>query len=278
MVGGWVAGVCRQGFVQERMFGACVAFSLLYFTVLSDHHPLSTAWLASHVVPVRYIGLMRMAGAGAGLGGAVIFPLLVQKGGGGGDLLVAGAVASHWLLFLTLLPVVFLVRSVEEDEGAGGLAGMAIMVLIVVSRFWLYGIDVANNQMLLELVSNENCAKVTATQASIAQSWELILAALALIISVTHTHTSTTPSSTPSAGATNVSVTDVLPATGSMHVADAFVVGTNAPAHYTNSSGDVASVTLSARVSSFFLLSLASVSALGVRFLHLPAIRYAFKN
>ena len=223
---------------------------------------------------------MRMAGAGAGLGGAVVFPLLVQKGGGGA-LLVAGAVASHWLLFLTLLPVLFLVRAVEEEEaeGAGGLAGMAIMVLIVVSRFWLYGIDVANNQMLLELVSNENCAKVTATQTSIAQSWELILAALALIISVTHTHssTSTTPSSAPSAGATNVSVTEALPATASIHVADAFVFGISATAHYTNSSGRVASVTQSAGVSSFFLLSLASVSALGVRFLHLPAMRYAFK-
>ena len=39
--------VSVAGFVCDPIFGLCFGFSLLYFSILSDHHAVSTAWLAS---------------------------------------------------------------------------------------------------------------------------------------------------------------------------------------------------------------------------------------
>ena len=45
--GSEIEEVSVAGFVCDPIFGLCFGFSLLYFSILSDHHAVSTAWLAS---------------------------------------------------------------------------------------------------------------------------------------------------------------------------------------------------------------------------------------
>jgi len=118
-----------------------LSYSLLYFTVLSPHDVVLTAYLNIQQVSPTSLAVFRAAGALSGVLGMEAFTRLTPRLG-----LRRLATAHLWLLALSVLTAA---SSFYATHAALGLSSpmVAFLSLVVVSRFGLYGFDLANLQL-----------------------------------------------------------------------------------------------------------------------------------
>jgi hypothetical protein len=142
---GWCAGVLTtwSSFLSHPsgIPLLVVSYSLLYFTVLSPHGVVLTAYLQTRGLSPPALAAFRAAGALAGVGGMGAFGALRQRVG-----LRRLATVHLWILAAAVLTAA---SSFVATLGQDGLsAPMATFLsMVVVSRFGLYGFDVAVLQL-----------------------------------------------------------------------------------------------------------------------------------
>uniref|UniRef100_A0A7S2VSX8 Solute carrier family 40 member n=1 Tax=Zooxanthella nutricula TaxID=1333877 RepID=A0A7S2VSX8_9DINO len=150
------------------VLGMCLAYSMLFCSVLSDHDPVATAYLAGRGVSTAALGVARSAGALGGILGTWIWPRLQARLG-----TLPGAAASLWLFVVCLAPV-----------PAGLLGSPTLMlVLVVMSRPFLWAFDLAMVSVIQEQVPASWRGKAAGLQAVACQLFELAISALAMAFS-----------------------------------------------------------------------------------------------
>ena len=127
-----------------------LSYSLLYFTVLSPHDVVLTAYLQIRGVPPAALAAFRAAGALAGVLGTTFFTWLSSRVG------LRRVATGH--LWLQSAAVSGATACFYATHGEVGLSApmLVFLTLIVVSRFGLYGFDLAN-ETLQQLHVDEAC-------------------------------------------------------------------------------------------------------------------------
>jgi iron-regulated transporter 1 len=161
-----------KNYVRHSIFAPSLAFCCLFFTVLSDHHPLSTAFLKMDGVSNAVLGAARGGGALTGLIGTMIFPRLRNCTG-----LVSAAIIEAWLFALVVVPIslLYIVGNVGHLLRAYLLLGA-----IVLSRCFLWGFDLSNVQMLQQMVEEGVRGEMNGMQSATCNVMELAMATLSL--------------------------------------------------------------------------------------------------
>ena len=155
-VAGWPIFVSQPSGVPLLV----VSYSLLYFTVLSPHGVVLTAYLQTRGIKPPYLAAFRAVGALAGVGGMASFRVAATRG-------MRGAACLHlWVLGVAVAAAA---ASFYATLGTNGLSSpmLGFLMLICVSRFGLYGFDLANLQLQQTLVDEALRGSVGAVESSI---------------------------------------------------------------------------------------------------------------
>jgi len=161
-------GLARLVSAALPVLGMSLAYSMLFCSVLSDHDPVATAYLAGRGVSTATLGVARSAGALAGILGTWIWPRMQARLG-----TLPGAAAALWLFVACLAPA-----------PASLLWSPALMlVFVVASRPFLWAFDLAMVSVLQEQVPSSWRGKAAGLQAVACQLFELAISALAVALS-----------------------------------------------------------------------------------------------
>ena len=158
-----------------------LSYSLLYFTVLSPHDVVLTAYLQIRGVPPAALAAFRGAGALAGVLGTTFFTWLSSRVG------LRRVATGH--LWLQSAAVSGATACFYATHGEVGLSApmLVFLTLIVVSRFGLYGFDLAN-ETLQQLHVDEACrGSVGAVEKSICSLGTMSAYMGAFVVSTTAT-------------------------------------------------------------------------------------------
>ena len=158
-----------------------LSYSLLYFTVLSPHDVVLTAYLQIRGVPPAALAAFRAAGALAGVLGTTFFTWLSSRVG------LRRVATGH--LWLQSAAVSGATACFYATHGEVGLSApmLVFLTLIVVSRFGLYGFDLAN-ETLQQLHVDEACrGSVGAVEKSICSLGTMSAYMGAFVVSTTAT-------------------------------------------------------------------------------------------
>lgn len=161
-----------KAYVRLPAFGASLAYCFLYFTVLSDHHPLSTAFLRIDGVSAAVLGVARGGGALMGLLGTVLFTFLRTQLG-----LIPASLVSAWAFAGCIVPISLLYIDSAEYWP---LRSYLLLGAIVVSRVFLWCFDLSNVQMMQETVAEDSRGELNGMQAATCQVMELVMSFLSL--------------------------------------------------------------------------------------------------
>eukprot|EP00929_Paragymnodinium_shiwhaense_P037665 TRINITY_DN20028_c0_g1_i1.p1 TRINITY_DN20028_c0_g1~~TRINITY_DN20028_c0_g1_i1.p1 ORF type:complete len:454 (-),score=52.72 TRINITY_DN20028_c0_g1_i1:395-1756(-) len=167
----WAQG--GKAYLSHRAFVPSLAYCCLYFTVLSDHHPLTTAFLKNDGVTNWALGLSRGGGAIAGILGTYLFPCANKKLGLTGTSLVAA-----WAFAACIDPISSLYTTTASTHSVA--LAYSMLTAIVVSRTFLWMFDLANVQVLQESVSELERGQINSMQGATCQFMELLMSALAI--------------------------------------------------------------------------------------------------
>lgn len=158
-------------YTRHKVFVASLAYCCLFFTVLSDHHPLSTAFLKMDGVSSVVLGAARGCGAFTGMLGTVMFPCVRSKLGP-----VRSNVFAAWAFVLCILPISLL----YIDPNHWSARAYLLLCAIVVSRIFLWCFDLANVQLMQETVEEDCRGEINGMQDATCNVMELIMATIAL--------------------------------------------------------------------------------------------------
>ena len=137
MLGTWSAFLSHPSGIPLLV----ISYSLLYFTVLSPHGVVLTAYLQTRGLSPPALAAFRAAGALAGVGGMGAFGALRERVG-----LRRLASVHLWVLATAVLVAALSFAATLSQDGLS--APMAAFLgLVVLSRFGLYGFDVAVLQL-----------------------------------------------------------------------------------------------------------------------------------
>ena len=160
-------------YFRHPVFGASLAYSLLYFTVL-DGGTLMTAYLKWYGISPGVLGASRGIGALFGILGTLIFPRLRARWNGN---LRPAAAVSLLLFWVTIVPIALVYALNWKYKGAFMLAS------VVFSRWGLWSFDLGITQLLQENVAKEERATISGCQAGTYQFFYIILSILAIVYS-----------------------------------------------------------------------------------------------
>lgn len=163
-------------YVSHRVFGASFAYCCLYFTVLSDHHPLTTAFLKKDGVSNSALGVARGLGGLFGILGTHIFPHMRKALG----VYWAGVVAA-FAFVICIDPISISYYGVTDSGGAS--RAYVMLMAIVVSRMFLWCFDLANAQTMQECIADDQRGEVNSMQNATCTLMELMMATAALFCS-----------------------------------------------------------------------------------------------
>ena len=158
-----------------------LSYSLLYFTVLSPHDVVLTAYLQIRGVPPAALAAFRAAGALAGVLGTTFFTWLSARAG------LRRVATGH--LWLQSAAVSGATACFYATHGEVGLSApmLVFLALIVVSRFGLYGFDLANETLQQLHVDEAYRGSVGAVEKSICSLGTMSAYVGAFVVSTTAT-------------------------------------------------------------------------------------------
>jgi len=173
-------------YIQQPAAPAALSLALLYLTVMS-FGTLMTAYLKWSGIQEAELSIYRGIGALSGILATLVFPTLQKKWG----LLPTGA-AAIWAQLLCLVlastPVIILgTKSPLEEGGAGdGRSSALVMRLLIfgliLSRFGLWGFDLAVNQIIQETVPPVNLGAVNGVQGSLQSLFQMLAYAAGVVV------------------------------------------------------------------------------------------------
>lgn len=161
-------------FLQQPSLPTSLALSLLYLTVMS-FGPLMTAYLAWRGMGEGVLSLWRGAGAVSGISATLIFPYLQRRLG----LLQTAMVALWFQLFCLLFSVAssssLFISSSPTSLGNKIHSKSTLLVTgLVLSRFGLWTVDLAANQLIQETVHVDKLGRVNGVQSSLQSFCQMI--------------------------------------------------------------------------------------------------------
>lgn len=159
-----------KAYVRHPVFAPSIGFCMLFFTVLSDHHPLTTAFLKMDGVSNAVLGASRGCGAFTGIVGTFIFPKLCSRLG-----LVPANIVEAWAFVGCILPI-----SLLYIGDTGTVHAYALLTAIVLSRVFLWGFDLANVQLMQEMVEESARGELNGMQSATCNVMEFVMAILGL--------------------------------------------------------------------------------------------------
>jgi len=137
------------------------SYALLYFTVLSPHGVVLTAYLQTRDLPPPALAAFRAAGALSGVAGMACFRLLSSRLG-----LRRVASVHLWLLAIAVLIAASCFAATHSLTGLSAPMA-AFLALLVVSRFGLYGFDLAVLQLQQIHVDEKYRSTIGAVESSL---------------------------------------------------------------------------------------------------------------
>ncbi|CEG41883.1 ferroportin family [Plasmopara halstedii] len=153
-------------YAQHPVFLLSFSYCTLYMTVL-DNGALSTAYLKWRGLPDSLLGFSRGAGAMFGLLGTVLFPFLRQAF----SRLERVAVASIWLFWLSLLPVLVAFLLTGESR----MSDYVMLCSVAAARVWLWSADLAEVQLLQEWIEPSRRGAINAMQTATYQLFHVVI-------------------------------------------------------------------------------------------------------
>jgi iron-regulated transporter 1 len=178
---GWAA------YIQQPAAPAALSLALLYLTVMS-FGTLMTAYLKWSGLKEAELSIYRGFGALSGIAATLVFPALHKKWG----LVPTGAAAiSAQLLCLVFAATPAIILGTkppngEQEQGGEGtgsgsgsenpsvLVTRLLVLGLVLSRFGLWGFDLAVNQIIQETVSSTNLGAVNGVQGSLQSLFQML--------------------------------------------------------------------------------------------------------
>lgn len=186
---GWAA------YIHQPAAPAALSLALLYLTVMS-FGTLMTAYLKWSGIKEAELSIYRGVGALSGIAATLVFPTLQKKWG----LIPTGAAAIWAQLICLVLAATPAILSrtnnplLEEDgEDGTGTTGnssssssalvMRLLILgLILSRFGLWGFDLAVNQILQETVPSVNLGAVNGVQGSLQSLFQMLAYVAGVVI------------------------------------------------------------------------------------------------
>jgi len=167
-------------YLSHRVFLAAFSFSCLFFTVLSDHHPLTSAYFKTLNCSITALSIMRACAALMGMVGTYLFEILAKSLGTEGT-----AVLSAWLFAFTVsaVPGLMIVTGGALDQAHI----TVVFCLIVVSRCWLWSFDAANVQLLQLYTRDGQLGEISGVQSANCVLMEFFMSVLTLIYNANYT-------------------------------------------------------------------------------------------
>lgn len=173
-------------FIHQKVLMASIAFILLFFTVLQDG-ALMISFLKSggndiiesdqQTMPDTSLGVFKACCAISGVLATLTSPWLIKKLG-----VVKGGLTSMWFQFTSLaIGSGFLVLYMLRKDAIWGV--YIFMASIVFSRFGLYGFDLAEIQIMQEMVEERERGTVNSTEKSLTKLSELMSYVVAIFLS-----------------------------------------------------------------------------------------------
>ncbi|KAF4699151.1 hypothetical protein FOZ63_002566, partial [Perkinsus olseni] len=174
---------------RDPVFLASLSFCFLHFTVLSDHHPLTTAFLAEENMSALALGIARAAGSVTGILATAVWPTVVKTcnndnvSGGKSPVLAhstlqvrAGSLAL-WAFWgcVTLIAVEFAFHTPIQT--------VFMLTMIVISRLFLWQVDLFNVAIIQRFVPQNERSEITATQVATCQLLEMLMGLFGMLLS-----------------------------------------------------------------------------------------------
>jgi iron-regulated transporter 1 len=156
---------------------AALSLALLYLTVMS-FGTLMTAYLKYSGLKEAELSIYRGFGALSGIAATLVFPTLHKKYG----LIITGA-AAIWTQLLCLVlaatPAIIISllnrQGTEQESNTPSVLAIRLLVVgLILSRFGLWGFDLAVNQILQETVSSANLGSVNGVQGSLQSLFQML--------------------------------------------------------------------------------------------------------
>jgi iron-regulated transporter 1 len=174
-------------YIQQPAAPAALSLALLYLTVMS-FGTLMTAYLKWSGIKEAELSIYRGIGALSGIAATLVFPTLQKKWG----LLPTGA-AAVWAQLLCLVlaatPAIILgtKNPLERGEEGGNnnfstLVTRLLIFGLILSRFGLWGFDLAVNQILQETVPSANLGAVNGVQGSLQSFFQMLTFVAGVVI------------------------------------------------------------------------------------------------
>jgi iron-regulated transporter 1 len=177
MVTGW------HMYTNHRVFWASFSYCMIYMTVL-DNGVLMTAYLKWTGVPDGLLGGSRGLGAFLGIVGTYVYPVFYQCIG---SLPKTGS-SSLWMFWLFILPAgvsFFLDRFTSFEMTYNGVLVTPYIMIgsVALSRIWLWAFDLAECQILQEMVEEQSRGTINAVQAATYQLFWVLLSVQGMVFS-----------------------------------------------------------------------------------------------
>ncbi|GBG32103.1 Solute carrier family 40 member 1 [Hondaea fermentalgiana] len=160
-------------YMAQPIFGASLAYTLLYMTVL-DNGPLMTSYLEWAELPPAWVGSGRGAGAIFGLVGTFVYPWLARRLEGGTR---AAGFVSLWVFCILLLPVGILL----VIEPSGEATSACMVAVVAVSRAALWAFDLAITELCQTTVPEDDRGIFSTVQTASYQFFYVFIQVLGII-------------------------------------------------------------------------------------------------
>ncbi|GAB5364837.1 hypothetical protein AAMO2058_001004600 [Amorphochlora amoebiformis] len=174
LLGGLIEG--WDTWLSSSVMGLSLGYTMLYATVLSPG-PLLTAYLKTVGIPEGLVGASMGLGAVFGLVGTVIFRPLASC------MPLAGVgFVTIWLWCAFLAPCA-LVALISDGLGASmdtQQRGYVILICVTVGRMWLWAFDLAETQLLQQMLPESQRGRVSAAQSSLGTLFTLCVYGLSV--------------------------------------------------------------------------------------------------
>ncbi|PYH43799.1 putative iron-regulated transporter [Aspergillus saccharolyticus JOP 1030-1] len=152
-------------YIQNRLFLASLALSLLYLTVLSFGATMVTYLLHTGFTPLQ-VSAMRIGAVAAELSGTWAAPFIMNR---------VGAIrAGLWFLNWQFSCLVTAVAAFAFLDNASQVVAVSLIVGVALSRIGLWGFDLSVQFLVQEGVNEESRARFSATEMALQNIFELL--------------------------------------------------------------------------------------------------------
>nr|CAG4715533.1 unnamed protein product [Naegleria fowleri] len=164
-------------YIQQKVLLSSLAFVLLFITVLT-HGGLLLSYLKSHNVHSAVLGVFQALSAISGLSSTFLGPFMIRRYN-----VFKGGLISIYLQFSCLVVGVLFFIGFHFFTETFSFAVYLFLICVVLSRLGLYSFDLAEIQIMQQLVDPTDSGIINATEGSLTKVADLVVFISALLFS-----------------------------------------------------------------------------------------------